>query len=170
MMSSELRSTLAAFIVCGQLAVWAQGGAPAPQGSDEGVAVPPQTAAVRMPFVGWWRLVYRDTPGKDGSVTRESENGRLVYDERGNMAVQLVRAGRDRLPAGAERAQVLSMFSAYWGTYVVDETKGTMVHWIEGAPTPSQTGTSSRHTFTFLPDGRLALTSAASTSIWERIK
>lgn len=126
--------------------------------------------ALRKPFVGWWALVYRDTRQKDGSVKRERESGRLVYDERGHMAVQVVRAGRDRLPPDADPQRAMAMFAAYWGTYVVDHAAGTMVHWIEGALNPAQTGKSSPHTFEFLPDGTLALTSAASTSVWERIK
>jgi hypothetical protein len=168
--ASGLRLAVVVFIVCGQLAARAQGGAPTPGGSAVGAPAPPQTLTVRNPFVGWWKLVYRDTPQKDGNVKREEEHGRLVYDERGNMAVQLVRAGRDMLPAGADPKQAISMFAAYWGTYVVDEVRGTLVHWIEGAPDPSQTGKSSPHTFKFLPDGKLALTSASSTSTWERIK
>src|SRR5688572_13647094 len=108
MMSSGLRLAVAAFIVCGQLAARAQGAAQAPRGGAVGAPAPPQTMAVRKPFVGWWKLVYRDTPQKDGSVKREPENGRLAYDERGNMAVQLVRAGRDKLPAGADPGQAMS--------------------------------------------------------------
>lgn len=169
-MSSALRWAVAACLVCGQLAAGAQSGTTAPQGSAVRALDQTQSEAVRKPFVGWWKLVYRDTPQADGSVRREPENGRLVYDERGNMAVQLVRAGRDSLPAGADPRQAMSMFAAYWGTYVVDEARRTMVHWIEGAPNPTQTGKSSPHTFSFLPDGKLALTSAASTSTWERIR
>jgi hypothetical protein len=167
---SSWRIAAAIVAVGSQLALAQGGGSPVPPRESVGTPAPPQTAAARQPFVGWWKLVFRDTPQKDGTVTREAESGRLVYDERGNMTVQLVRAGRDRLAADADPRQLMSMFAAYWGTYVVDPVKGTMVHWIEGAPNPAQTGRSSPHTFRFLADGRLALTSASSTSIWERVK
>jgi len=75
-------------------------------------------------FVGTWKLLYRDTPGRSGGSAHTIETGRLTYDEQGNMTVQVAREGRDTLTAASEPQQVLSTYTAYWGTYVVDESKG----------------------------------------------
>jgi hypothetical protein len=52
--------------------------------------------AARARFVGTWKLLYRDTPSKVGAdAIRTVETGRLTYDERGNITVQVARQGRD---------------------------------------------------------------------------
>jgi hypothetical protein len=122
-------------------------------------------------FVGTWKLLYRDTPGRSGGSAHTIETGRLTYDEQGNMTVQVAREGRDTLTAASEPQQVLSTYTAYWGTYVVDESKGTMTHQIEGSLSPAMIGRPSPHRYEFSSDGRrLALTSPGSTSTWERVR
>jgi|SRR4051812_42633609 hypothetical protein len=139
----------------------------------------PQTApaangktAARARFVGTWKLLYRDTPGKVGAeAVRTVESGRLTYDEHGNMTVQVAREGQDKLTRSSEPQQLLSMYTAYFGTYVVDEANGTMTHQIEGSLSPNMIGRPSPHFYKFSSDGqRLALTSPGSTSTWERLR
>jgi lipocalin-like protein len=125
----------------------------------------------RARFIGTWKLLYRDTPARSGEAVRTVETGRLTYDERGNMTVQVAREGREKLTAASEPPQILSTFTAYWGTYVVDESKGTMTHQIEGSLSPGMIGRPSPHRYEFSSDGqRLALTSPGSTSTWERMR
>jgi YD repeat-containing protein len=128
-------------------------------------------ATARARFVGTWKLLYRDTPGRSGEPVHTIETGRLTYDERGNMTVQVAREGRETLTASSDPQQVISSYTAYWGTYVVDEAKGTMTHQIEGSLSPGMIGRPSPHRYEFSnADQRLALTSPGSTSTWERLR
>jgi hypothetical protein len=121
--------------------------------------------------VGTWKLLYRDSPSRSDESVHTIETGRLTYDGRGNMTVQVARQGREKLTAASEPQQLLSTYTAYWGTYVVDEAKGTMTHQIEGSLSPAMVGRPSPHRYEFSNDGqRLALTSPASTSTWERMR
>ena len=125
----------------------------------------------RARFVGTWKLLYRDTPARTGAPVRTIETGRLTYDERGNMTVQVAREGREKLASSSDPGQVMSSYTAYWGTYVVDEAKGTMTHQIEGSLAPGMIGRPSPHHYEFSSgDQRLALTSPGSTSTWERLR
>jgi YD repeat-containing protein len=128
-------------------------------------------ATARTRFVGTWKLLYRDTPNRAGESARTVETGRLTYDEQGNMTVQLARQGRDTLTASSDPRQLLSTYVAYWGTYAVDEVKGTITHQVEGSLSPNMIGRPSPHKYEFSSDDQhLALTSAGSTSTWERIR
>jgi len=130
-----------------------------------------KATAGRARFVGTWKLLYRDTPGRSGESVHTVETGRLTYDERGNMTVQVAREGREKLTAATDPQQVVSTYTAYWGTYVVDEAKGTMTHQIEGSLSPAMIGRPSPHRYEFSSgDARLALTSPGSTSTWERMR
>jgi len=134
-------------------------------------SAPAASGAARARFIGTWKLLYRDTPSRTGEAVRTVETGRLTYDDRGNMTVQVAREGRDKLTAASEPPQILSTYTAYWGTYVVDESKGTMTHQIEGSLSPGMIGRPSPHRYEFSSDGhRLALTSPGSTSTWERLR
>src|SRR5262245_33596429 len=128
-------------------------------------------ATARARFVGTWKLLYRDTPSRSGESVHTVETGRLTYDEQGNMTVQVAREGRDKLTAASDPKQVMSTYTAYWGTYVVDAAKGTMTHQIEGSLSPGMIGRPSPHHYEFSSgDQRLALTSPGSTSTWERMR
>ena len=139
----------------------------------------PQTApaargkvTARARFVGTWKLLYRDTPSKvGGDAIRTVETGRLTYDERGNITVQVAREGRDKLTASSEPQQLLSTYTAYWGTYVIDEAQGTMTHQIDGSLSPNMIGQPSPHLYKFSSDDqRLTLISRGSASTWERLR
>jgi YD repeat-containing protein len=128
-------------------------------------------ATGRARFVGTWKLLYRDTPSRAGQSVHTIESGRLTYDDRGNMTVQVAREGREKLTAASEPQQVLSTYTAYWGTYIVDEAQSTMTHRIEGSLSPGMINRPSPHRYEFSSDGqRLALTSPGSTSTWERMR
>jgi hypothetical protein len=78
-------------------------------------SAPAANGGARARFVGTWKLVYRDTPARTGAAVRTVETGRLTYDERGNMTVQVAREGRDQLTAASAPAQILSTYTAYSG-------------------------------------------------------
>jgi hypothetical protein len=132
---------------------------------------PTAKKATARRFVGTWKLLYRDTPNRAGGSARTVETGRLTYDEQGNMTVQLAREGRGTLTPSSDPQQLLSTYVAYWGTYAIDEVKGTITHQIEGSLSPNMIGRPSPHKYEFSSDDQhLALTSAGSTSTWERIR
>jgi hypothetical protein len=128
-------------------------------------------ASGRARFVGTWKLLYRDTPGRSGESVHTIEAGRLTYDDHGNMTVQVAREGREKLTGSSDPQQVMSTYTAYWGTYVLDEAKSTITHQIEGSLSPGMIGRPSPHRYAFSNgDQRLALTSPGSTSTWERLR
>jgi len=70
-------------------------------------------AAAGARFAGTWKLLYRDTPSRSGESVHTIETGRLNYDERGNMTVQVAREGRETLTSSSEPQQVMSTYTAY---------------------------------------------------------
>ena len=80
-------------------------------------------------LIGTWRLVSYEKRAGDGSITHpigERPVGRLQYDERGNMAVQMMKVQRpafvsgDRLNASIDEIKAaFDGYSAYFGTYEV---------------------------------------------------
>src|SRR5262245_8207389 len=114
-------------------------------------------AARAADLVGSWRLVANQEHRADGRVTDvwgSDPMGRLVYDARGRMSVQLLNrhrrtfAGNDRAAGTAEETREAFVgFLSYFGTYTVDEAAATIVHHVEGASFPNLMGTDQRRTF-----------------------
>jgi hypothetical protein len=108
-------------------------------------------------LIGTWKLVsatYRRPNGELMDYMGEHPLGALMYDERGNMSVQLMRQGRpafasnDRLggtPAEAKAA--IEGYLAYFGKYTVDEKNKTVTHHIEGCTFPNWVGVDQKRFF-----------------------
>lgn len=106
-------------------------------------------------LVGSWVLVSREDRTADGSIVPEpalgpDPMGFLVYDGRGNMAVQLMRrsrgtgAGTPAPPAqaGTGNSGSADGYDAYFGTYSVDLAAHTITHHLVGALLPRDVGKS----------------------------
>ncbi|MGR8920847.1 MAG: lipocalin-like domain-containing protein [Gammaproteobacteria bacterium] len=101
-------------------------------------------------FVGTWRLgdSYSEGPaGRSSLPLGENVIGRINYDSAGNMAAQLMSAGRqpfsDKNPAkvaDAEYRVAFQTYTSYFGTYTVDADAGTVTHHVEGASVPGWPG------------------------------
>lgn len=118
-------------------------------------------------FVGAWRLVSceaRDSGGQLSYPYGERATGQLFYDAVGNMSAQLMRADRARFaardPALGTDAEVRDAFDgyvAYFGTYSIDDAKGTVTHHVTGASFPNWIGIDLVRYYTFDQAGRLRL-------------
>jgi hypothetical protein len=92
-------------------------------------------ADLRKPFVGSWRLV--SIEGGNNPTTRGSKpTGIIMYDAYGNMAAQ-IQPDRPRptytgTPSLEQMAERMRGYTAYFGTYSIDEKAGTVTHHREG--------------------------------------
>lgn len=111
-------------------------------------------------LVGTWRLQSRRDRTSEGAVQIEPSLGEtplglLVYDANGNVAVQLMKRDRSADSAAAEpgansggtnSSAGIGWYDAYFGTYTVDVTAGTVTHHLEAALGPHDVGRSlTRH-------------------------
>jgi hypothetical protein len=128
-------------------------------------------------FVGMWKLV--SIVGARGQVT--SPTGFIVYDASGFMTAQIMPAlprpnyaGPEPTPDEAKAA--LTGYTAYFGTWTVDERAGTITHHRTGDIDPPGVGTDIVRKYEFGPGDRVTLTiqSAKATNgtrvTWERVK
>ena len=103
-------------------------------------------ATISARLVGMWRLVSYETIERDGRRGKPYGDavGRLQYDDRGNMAGQLMRPGRARVEIGDRAAQQVRAaylgYIAYFGTYEVAPDGASVVHHVEGALNPGWVG------------------------------
>lgn len=92
-------------------------------------------------LLGTWRLVETTTDGKPDPVRGLHPIGLLYYDTTGHMAAQITPEGGRRAFAGTgptpEEAQAaLRGYTAYFGTYSVDERARTVTNHREATSTP----------------------------------
>ena len=66
-------------------------------------------------------------------------------------------------------AQFVTTFFAYYGTYTVDESAGTVTHQLEGAMDPTYVGTDQVRQFEFVGDDRLLLTAIIDNELTREI-
>jgi hypothetical protein len=123
--------------------------------------VPPSQAAG---LVGTWELVSRTERDSAGHVLNESSLGAapigyLIYDAAGHVAAQL--AARDRtglvcdstgLSPDPNNNANIGGYSAYFGTYRIDVTSGTVTHILDGALSPADAGKRLRRRFQVIGD------------------
>ena len=92
-------------------------------------------AELRKPFVGSWRLV--SIEGGNNPTTRGSKpTGIIMYDAHGNMAAQ-IQPDRQRptytgTPSLEQMAERMRGYTAYFGTYTIDEKAGIVTHHRQG--------------------------------------
>ena len=104
----------------------------------------------RDKFVGSWQLVSFEFRHSDGTVSYpmgEAPAGMLMYDKAGNMSAQLMQRERplfavaDHHKGSPEEIKAaFEGFTAYFGTYEVDEEKGSVTHYVSGALLPNVVG------------------------------
>ncbi len=126
-------------------------------------AAPAAARATFSRFAGMYRLV--------GDTGR----GYLAYDPSGYMGISMERAGRKRFagrPTPDELRAALDSFTAYFGSFAVNDAAGTITHQTLGALQPRISGTDLTSRFT-LAGNRLTLRSAAGAGedvlTWERL-
>jgi lysophospholipase L1-like esterase len=127
----------------------------------EAPAVPERSAAAN-PLVGTWTLVLVDNVLSDGSRVHlygPRPSGLLMFDAGGRYGLQIVSAGRPTFAANDKsrgtadeyRAAVQGS-NAHFGTYAVDQAKGTITFRIDHASFPNWEGTEQRRAFSLVGD------------------
>ena len=88
----------------------------------------------------------------------------LVYDGRGSFTGQIMTQRRPAFATGnllkgsdGEVRAAFEGYVAYYGSYLVNETEGLMVHQVEGSFFPNWVGEQQVREFEFTDDGRLQL-------------
>lgn len=89
-------------------------------------------------FIGTWRLVSIDADSATRSRLGARPTGLIMYDASRHMAVQIQPDRRraawpPRSPTAAEALDAATGYTAYFGTYTVDDRAGTVTHHREGA-------------------------------------
>jgi hypothetical protein len=106
------------------------------------------------PFVGTWQLVSQQTLYPDGTtVPSRGENamGVIMYDQAGNMAVQLMRTDEHATDYTdmTDLKSAMAGFLSYFGRYEVDEEQHKVQHHILGASYFGYRGTTQTRTYEF---------------------
>ena len=133
-------------------------------------------------FVGHWRLISYEQRSTSGEVTEplgKDPIGRISYDTDGHMSAQLMRRDRSRFAnsdprkgTDAEIRDAFTGYSAYYGSYSVDEKSGTVTHHVEGAWFPNWIGTKQVRRYEFSGNRlilRADLPAGPGVLVWERI-
>ena len=147
--------------------------------SLSGQAVASQTDDASR-LVGTWRLVSIVLGTSELDPNRGAHpTGLLFYDATGHMAAQIMAdpALRRRFvaeqPTGEEAKDAVRTYTAYFGTYRIDQRAHTVTHRREGHINPGSLGDFVRR-YEFLPNGQLVLTPVENPNqnriTWERIK
>jgi hypothetical protein len=134
-------------------------------------------AELRKPFVGSWRLL--SIEGGNNPTTRGSKpTGIIMYDAHGNMAVQ-IQPDRQRptyagTPTLEQMAERMPGYTAYFGTYTIDEKASTVTHHRQGMLDAGEVDFVRK--FELAPGGnRITLTPVGGTGTpthltWERVR
>lgn len=137
-------------------------------------------------FVGTWHLVSSEFRRADGEVTYplgKDAVGLLIYTASGAMAAQLMQPARPAFASGdrlegtpAELQAAFEGYTAYFGTYPVDDVAGTVIHHVQGHNWPNLVGATNTRGFRF-EGNRLILSASVprvggadltALLIWER--
>ena len=93
-------------------------------------------AELRKPFIGTWRLVSIEGGAPDVAATRGKPTGLIIYDAHGLMSAQIMpdrpRPTWTGRPTPEQALEALRGYTAYWGTYTIDEKAQTVTHRREG--------------------------------------
>ena len=130
-------------------------------------------------FVGAWRLVSIEDRQPDGEITYpygKDAVGLLVYDASTRMSVQIMRRDRpalstsdwQQIPADEIKATVEG-FTAFFGSYEIDEAENSITHHVEGHLLPDSVGKRLKRAFEFSDDRLILKPTDNRRVIWQRI-
>lgn len=118
-------------------------------------------------FAGTWRLLACEGQWSDGRISKpygDEPGGMLMYDGRGSFSGQIMALERPGFATGnllkgsdEEVRAAFEGYVAYYGRYVADETRGLMVHDVEGSFFPNWIGEQQVRRFEFTGEGHLRL-------------
>lgn len=133
-------------------------------------------AELRKALVGTWRLVSIEG-GADPGNRGTKPTGLIIYDAQGNMAAQIMpdrpRPKWTGTPTPQQALDAMRGYTAYFGTYTIDEKAGTVTHHRQGMLDGGVVDFVRK--FEFAPGDRVILTPVGGTGpathlTWERVK
>lgn len=136
----------------------------------------PADGGDRQKLVGIWRLVSITTDGKVNPVRGGKPTGYIFYTASGEMGAMIqpdrppiATAGREPSPQEAQAA--LKGYTAYFGTYTVDEKAKIVTHHRKASVQPGFEA-DARRNYRFEPGDRLVLGGVGTTNenVWVRVK
>jgi hypothetical protein len=138
--------------------------------------------SIQQRFIGSWKLISYQFTSANGEVTYPRGRdavGRITYDQTGRMSVQIMQPGRPNFagidPLKATPEEMVTAYRgyvAYYGTYTVDESRGVVIHKVEGSLYPNYVATEQVRRYTFSTN-RLTLEAETQLGraklVWERL-
>jgi hypothetical protein len=104
----------------------------------------------RARILGAWQLESRTVRTRSGEIVDpvlgKQPLGRLFYDASGRMSLQMMRQERAHAitrpanPQDADNQRVVLGYDAYFGTFELNESAGTITHHVEGSLFPEDLG------------------------------
>ncbi len=98
-------------------------------------------------FIGTWRLVGTDQLGPNNEVLpapaggRPTQIGYIIYDASGHMAVTIMNSARQKYagaqPTPEEARASLTGYTSYFGSFIVSEAEGVVIHRLQGSLNPN---------------------------------
>jgi len=130
-------------------------------------------------FVGAWRLVSFEEDGPGGEIGfpyGPDPAGLLIYDPSGRMSVQIMRRERTSLSSTEWRSipaeeikDAVEGFTAFFGSFEVDEANNIVIHQVDGHLLPDSVGKTLRREFTFSGDLLILKPTPTRRVIWKRV-
>jgi hypothetical protein len=143
---------------------------------DTQIARPTSTDAKK--FIGSWRLIAITDDGKTTAWRGTNPTGMITYHESGWMAAQIQpdrplvqMAGAE--PAAEEALQALYGYTAYFGTFTVDDNAKIITHHRTGSVSPGwDKRPSFQRAYVFAGENRVLLHPVDNKNelIWERLR
>jgi hypothetical protein len=129
-------------------------------------------------FIGSWRLVETTADGKIRPERGARPSGMITYHESGWMSAQIQpdrppvgMAGAE--PTGDEAKAALFGYTAYFGTYTVDEGRKIVIHHRKGSVSPGwEKRPDFERAYEFVGADRVILRPVGNRNelVWERLK
>ena len=141
-----------------------------------GVVALAAASQVSEKFAGSWKLISFELTSPTGEVSYplgRDAAGRITYDAAGRMSVQITQPNRPKTGTPQQMFGPHGGYLAYYGAYVVDESRGVVIHKVEASLYPDYVGTNQERRYTFAGN-RLTLEAETpqlghSKLIWERL-
>jgi Lipocalin-like domain len=153
--------------------------------ATERAAAPPKSTvkSTQDRFLGTWRLISVEQRSANGEPVAPSASaptartGYLIYDPAGYMAVSIMPVGRKKYaaaqPTDDEAKSALTGYTAYYGTFSINEADSSVTHHLQGSVNPGMAPEQKR--FFELAGNRLTLKPPPSPNgtqsrlTWERM-
>jgi hypothetical protein len=101
-----------------------------------GLAQGKSQAELRKPFIGTWRLVSIEGGPQNAANRGAKPTGIIMYDQHGWMNAQIMpdrpRPKWTGAPTPEQALEAIRGYTAYWGTYTIDEKAQTVTHHRQG--------------------------------------